>query len=251
MMVDESDNPLPAVGGVTAVDGGMLGTIRGKSAQPTGLRLTPAPYYLDPIAGLQPPIGHPHSPYTNPQIEKYIHSLQRLQACDSSVVAEASSSSDSDDTYATSENPMVRLPIRTKVSPTQKGVSPVVTSKKEKNRKNAAAYSHRGRTMKGAQAPHPPGNPDLINLSPTNLPLDDFVPEKEVCEEKEYPAVGRGKEEKERQKRRGVSLGAKRGTQKRRTSRSRERVSMLPPTTPNRYNLRSRSRTTTPVPSPQ
>ena len=80
--------------------------------------------------------------------------------------------------------------------------------------------------MKGAQAPHPPANPDLINLSPTNLPLDDFVPEKAVCEEKEYPTVGRGKEEKEGQQRRGASLGAKRGTRKRSTSRSRERVSM-------------------------
>jgi len=51
MRVDESDYPLPGVGGVTAVDGGMLGTMRSKSAQPTGLRHTPAPYYLDPIAG--------------------------------------------------------------------------------------------------------------------------------------------------------------------------------------------------------
>jgi len=24
-----------------------------------------------PCTGLQPPVGHPHSPYTNPQIEKY------------------------------------------------------------------------------------------------------------------------------------------------------------------------------------
>ena len=24
-----------------------------------------------PRTGLQPPVGHPHSPYTNPQIEKY------------------------------------------------------------------------------------------------------------------------------------------------------------------------------------
>ena len=67
-------------------------------------------------------------------------------------------------------------------------------SNPDKNRKNAAASSHHRRSVKGAQAPQPPADTDLINLSPTNLPLDDFQPEKEVCEEKEYPAVSGGGE---------------------------------------------------------
>ena len=48
----------------------------------------------------------------------------------------------------------------------------------------------------------PPNNSDLSNLSPTNLPVDDFEPEKEVSEEKEDPLAvrkeeGRGRRRKE------------------------------------------------------
>ena len=40
----------------------------------------------------------------------------------------------------------------------------------------------------------PPNNSDLSNLSPTNLPVDYFEPEKEVCEEKEDPLAVRREE---------------------------------------------------------
>ena len=49
MGIDESDYPLTGVGGMTAVDGGMLGTLRGRGTQPAGLGLH-TPNYFDPIA---------------------------------------------------------------------------------------------------------------------------------------------------------------------------------------------------------
>ena len=89
----------------------------------------------------------------------------------------------------------------------------------DKNHENRLASTPRQRqNMKGgAQATNqPPNNSDLFNLSPTNLPVDDFAPEKEVCEEKEDPLAvgrkeegGRGREQERGRTRQRVSLGAK------------------------------------------
>ena len=92
----------------------------------------------------------------------------------------------------------------------------------DKNRENRLASTPRQRqnTKGGAQATNqPPNNSDLFNLSPTNLPVDDFAPEKEVCEEKEdLLAVGRkeggggrgrGREEERGRTRERMSLEAK------------------------------------------
>ena len=89
----------------------------------------------------------------------------------------------------------------------------------DKNRMSQLASTpcQRKHTKGGPQATNqPPNNSDLSNLSPTNLPVNDFEPEKEVCEEKEDPLAvrreeGRGrqtKEERGRTKQR-MSLEAK------------------------------------------
>ena len=91
----------------------------------------------------------------------------------------------------------------------------------DKNCKSQLASTPRQRKHTKGRAratKQPPNNSDLSNLSPTSLPVDDFEPEKEVCEEKEDPlAVGRKegggrqrKEERGRSKQR-MSLEA-RGT---------------------------------------
>ena len=81
------------------------------------------------------------------------------------------------------------------------------------NRKHQLTPRQRQSTKGGARASQPANNSDLLNLSPTNLPVDDFEPEKEVCEEKEDPlAVGRKE-------------GGRRGRQEER-GRARERMSL-------------------------
>ena len=67
----------------------------------------------------------------------------------------------------------------------------------DKNRKNQLASTSRQRkhTKGGVHTTNqPPNNSDLSNLSPTNLPVDDFEPEKEVSEEKEDPLAVRREE---------------------------------------------------------
>ena len=75
----------------------------------------------------------------------------------------------------------------------------------DKNRMSQLASTpcQRKHTKGGPRATNqPPNNSDLSNLSPTNLPVDDFEPEKEVSEEKEDPLAvrkeeGRGRRRKE------------------------------------------------------
>ena len=64
----------------------------------------------------------------------------------------------------------------------------------DKNRMSQLASTpcQRKHTKGGARVTNqPPNNSDRFNLSPTNLPFDDFAPEKEVCEEKEEDREGR------------------------------------------------------------
>ena len=89
----------------------------------------------------------------------------------------------------------------------------------DKNRISQLASTPRQRkhTKGGVRATNqPPDNSNLFNLSPTNLPVDDSEPEKEVCEEKEDPLAvrreeggGRRRKEKRGRSKQRMSLEAK------------------------------------------